>query len=136
MDKKENNSLVKVGDEYSEKSFFDKIVKVAKTAGIKVIYTGLLLYYALLKPDIPKKIKGIIIGALGYFILPLDFVSDIIPVAGYVDDLGILVGALIMVAMYIDDEVKEKAREKLRDWFGNFDQDELSEIDEKLNKDN
>ena len=40
-------------NEYSEKSFFDKALKVLKEAGIKVIYLGVLLYYVLQKPSVP-----------------------------------------------------------------------------------
>lgn len=54
-------------------------------------------------------------------------------VVGYGDDLTTLIGALLMVAVYIDDDVKGKARGKLTDWFGTEVLDELSEIDEKLN---
>lgn len=103
---------------FSSEAFFKKIGKYAKEAGIKAIYSGLLLYYAFESPKTPKKAKAIIIGALGYLIFPLDIVADILPVVGFVDDLGVLGFALAQVAMNIDDTVKQKAKDKLKDLFG------------------
>jgi uncharacterized membrane protein YkvA (DUF1232 family) len=117
-------------DQYSEKSLFEKIKKVAKAAGIKVIYYVLIAYYLLKKPEVPKKEKAIIIGALGYFIMPLDLVPDFTAGVGYVDDLGALALALGKVALYIDDDIKKQAKDKLRDIFGDYDDSELEEPDE------
>ena len=66
----------------------------------------------------PAWAKAIIIGALAYFIMPLDAIPDAIPVAGYSDDLGALSAALAMVAMYITEDVKAQARSKMEEWFG------------------
>ncbi len=92
----------------------------------------LLLYYTLQKPNVPKKVKATIIGALGYFILPLDLIPDFLVGIGYTDDLGALGLALFQVAMYIDDDIKSKARLKLTEWFGN--KVDTTEIDKKINK--
>jgi len=115
---------------YSDKKLWDKIQKIAKKAGSSVVYAVLILYYTLQKPEVPTKVKAIITGALGYFILPLDLIPDAALGVGYVDDLTVLGGALIQVAMYIDEDIKKQAKDKLVDWFGeNVD---TSEIDEKL----
>jgi uncharacterized membrane protein YkvA (DUF1232 family) len=55
--------------------------------------------------------------ALGYFILPIDAIPDIIPVVGYTDDLAGLVGALGAVSMYITNDVKKLAAQKMKNWF-------------------
>ena len=117
-------------DQCSEISLFEKIKNVAKAAGIKVIYYVLIAYYLLKKPEVPKKEKAIIIGALGYFIMPLDLVPDFTAGVGYVDDLGALALALGKVALYIDDDIKKQAKDKLRDIFGDYDDSELEEPDE------
>ena len=103
---------------YSDEKFWDKLKKFAKKAGSSVVYAVLLLYYTLQKPEVPKKTKAIIIGALGYFILPVDLMPDMLLGIGFTDDLGALGIALFQVAMYIDDDVKMKAKAKLEDWFG------------------
>jgi len=120
--------------EYSETNLFNKVLDVAKKAGIKIIYAVLILFYTLQKPSLPSWAKATIIGALGYFISPLDVIPDIAPVAGYVDDLGVLLVALAAVAMFIDEDVKQKAKNKLYDWFGDLDNDELESINKKINK--
>lgn len=103
---------------YSETGLWSKLGKYAKDAGMKVVYSGLLLYYALESPHTPLKAKVQIYGALGYLILPLDIVPDLLPVVGYVDDLGALMLAVGAVAMNIDHNVKQKAKNKLKDFFG------------------
>ena len=76
---------------YSESGFWKKLGKVAIVAGSRLIYCALLLYYVLKSPDVLIKDKAMIIGALGYFILPVDLIPDFIPVAGYADDMAALV---------------------------------------------
>lgn len=118
------------GKNYSDDKFWDKLKKFAKKAGSSVVYAVLLLYYTLQKPEVPAKAKAIIIGALGYFILPFDLIPDVAVGVGYTDDLGALGVALFQVAIYIDDEIKEKAKEKLKDWFG--EDVDTSDIDKKI----
>lgn len=131
---KESDKMKKYQKHYNEKEFLSKIFKYAKTAGINVVYVGLLLFYTLQNPKLPRKLKNMVIGSLGYFILPIDLVPDMIPLAGYTDDLGILMAAVVMVAFYIDEEAKMKAKEKLKDLFGEYDEELLEDVDEKINK--
>ena len=85
-DKVNEESIQKFEKDYSEESFFDKILKYAKVIGVNLIYKALQLYYVLQKPDVPAADKGVIIAALGFLISPLDYISDPIPVASYTDD--------------------------------------------------
>lgn len=91
MNKPDN--IEKYQGNYSESGFWNKVKKVALKAGAKVIYVALILYYELADPNVSPKEKAIIIGALGYFILPLDLIPDAIPVLGFSDDLAALVAA-------------------------------------------
>ena len=118
MENNKQSQVNKYSKDYSDNSFFDKIKNTAKTAGINVVYAGLLLFYTFKKTTTPKWAKTAIIGSLGYFISPLDAIPDIIPVVGYTDDLGVLALAIVAVCMFIDDEVKQKAKVKLKEWFG------------------
>ena len=102
---------------FSESSFWEKLSKYAKAAGREVVETALKLFYAAQSPETPIWAKTVIYTALVYFILPTDAVPDLIPVAGYTDDLGALCAALGTVAAYITPEIEEKARRKVDEWF-------------------
>ena len=111
--------------DYSPSKLLDKLGKVAKKAGVKVVYAVLLLYYALLDGNVPTKDKAIVIGALGYFILPLDFIPDVLGPMGYTDDMGALILALKTIWDNITPLIKEQAFRKLREWFDEIDPDDL-----------
>lgn len=72
------------------------------------------LYFALQRDETPVWAKTTIVGALGYFISPIDAVPDVIPVVGYSDDLAVLVAAVATVASYIDAGVKRQTTTKLK----------------------
>ena len=119
---------------FSEVNLIEKIKQFGKKAGIKVIYLVLLLFYTLQKTTTPKFAKSLIIGGLGYFILPADFLPDLIPGIGFTDDLTALISVVVAVALFIDEGVKAKAKERLHVWFGDYDEEELVSIDNKINK--
>ena len=104
--------------EFSNEGFWDKVTKYAKKAGKKVIEPSLKMYYATQDSDTPVWAKGIIYGALGYFILPIDAVPDVAPVVGYTDDLATIAAALAAVAAHIKEEHTQLAKEKMELWFG------------------
>ena len=49
---------------FSVEAFWKKVKHVAKQAGQSVIYTSLLLFYVLQRPDVPKRVKIIVIEHL------------------------------------------------------------------------
>lgn len=103
---------------YSSESFWDKVTSCAAKAGREVLIKAFQLFYVLDKPDVPVWAKSAIIGAIGYFILPVDAIPDFLPVVGYTDDLGVLAAAIGTVAMYVDDEVTAKAERKVDQLLG------------------
>lgn len=115
--------LQKYKDKFTQQGLFDKIQRIAKRAGAKLVYVALLLYYLLQSDKVSLKDKAIIIGALGYLISPLDIVPDAIPIAGLTDDLTVLLYALNKVWTSIDDDIKKQAQDKLSKW---FDDDEMN----------
>ncbi len=100
-------------DQYNESKFWKKLFKVVRLTGVGIIEKALVLYYSAKDEATPKWAKSVIFGALGYFVFPLDAIPDIIPVAGYTDDLSVLAAALATVMVYIKDEHKKKARVKV-----------------------
>ena len=119
------------GKFFQDSEFWEKLKRFGRKAGIKVCYAALLLYYVLKSPMTSSKDRAKIIGALGYFILPIDLIPDFIPVAGYTDDLAALVWGVYCVIKSITPEVKAQAAEKLHEWFGEFDDHMLDLFFEK-----
>lgn len=115
--------LQKYKDKFSQQNFIEKIQRTAKRAGAKLVYIALILYYLMQSDKVSLKDKAIIIGALGYLISPIDVVPDAIPIAGLADDLAVLLYALGKVWSQVDDNLKDKAKQKLSKW---FDEDELN----------
>ena len=115
----------KYAKEFSEDGFWEKITGVIKKAGAEIIYKALQLYYATLNPACPVAVKGTIYAALGYFILPLDLIPDFIPVVGFSDDLLAIGAAIGMAHLYIDGNVIQQSRGKMRALFGDGILDEL-----------
>ena len=113
------------GGKFSKRDFAEKISRIAKRAGAKLVYAALILYYTLQSDKVSKKDKAVIIGALGYMISPLDVIPDAIPIAGLTDDLAVLLYVLKKVWTGIDPEIIAKARERLSKW---FDEEEIDEI--------
>ena len=91
---------------------FAKIKKVLIKAGLELTYKVLQLWYVLQKPEVPYPIKATIVGALMYFILPVDSIPDFL-LGGFVDDMAAIAFALSMATLYVDEEANEKARKKL-----------------------
>ncbi len=114
-------------DKFSQQGFIDKISRIAKRAGAKLVYAALVLYYTLQSDQVSLKDKTVIIGALGYLISPLDVIPDAVPIAGLTDDLTVLIYVVNKVWNNVGEDVKTKAREKLSTW---FDENELKAADE------
>ncbi len=114
-------------NKFSQSDFVEKISRIAKRAGAKLVYAALILYYTLQSDKISTANKAMIIGALGYMISPLDVVPDAIPIAGLADDLAVLLYVLKKVWTDIDPDIQNKAKERLSKW---FDDDEIAEIND------
>ena len=112
------NEIQQYEESYSEEGFWEKLARFAKAAGREVVEKALQLYYAAQQDNVPKWAKATIIAALGYFIMPLDAIPDLSPTVGFADDLGVLTLAVATVAFYINDDVRDKARDKMGIWFG------------------
>lgn len=123
-----SKDLVKYEGHYSENAFWEKIRRIASKAGAKVVYYALVLFYTLTDPDTPLKYKTVIAGALGYLILPVDVLPDILPFAGLADDWAALIAAVSYVISAISEENKEKAKQKVRSLFPQADNNDWGDL--------
>lgn len=108
------------------------INKYTGTLGQKLVYSILLLYYAYKRSDTPAWAKNIIIGAIGYFLSPIDSIPDLTPFLGLTDDIGVLSFGLVSIACYINDEVREKALIKLHSFFDNVNKETIDAVNQAL----
>lgn len=119
-------------DKFNKTAFLEKIARIAKRSGAKLVYAALILYYTLESDKVSMKDKAIIIGALGYLISPLDVIPDAIPIAGLTDDIAVLIYVVKKIWGEVSDDVKVKAKEKMRLW---FDEEEMKDADNLFSND-
>ncbi|NDV66820.1 YkvA family protein [Bacteroides sp. 224] len=117
--------LEKYSNQYSEKKFQSKIAQITKKAGAKIVYAAFLLFYALKDKNFPITKKAKVLGALGYFILPIDLIPDAIPILGFSDDLAAIVYILSTVWEHITPEVRQQALDRVNSIFGEVEDKEL-----------
>src|SRR3979490_2732787 len=60
----------------------------------------LAAYYCAFDKQTPRHVQASLLGAIAYFILPFDFVPDMLPVLGFTDDAAVLATAIRMVATH------------------------------------
>lgn len=117
---------------FTEKGFWKKIKSYSRSAGLQVVHAALLLYYLMQSRSVPVKAKAVIAAALGYFILPFDLIPDIALMAGFTDDLAVLMFALSQVSRYITDDVIQSARTRLQQWFPMTDEAYLENLENRI----
>lgn len=117
---------------FTPNRFWARLGGLARATGTKSIYTALLLYYAYERKETPKWAKRVVLGSLGYLLMPLDAVPDLTPILGYTDDISVLAAGLATVAAYVNEEVREQAKGKLHQWLPRAENKDIREIDERL----
>ena len=90
------------------KQFWRKLKRLA--VRLPFMEDLLAAYYCAFDRQTPRHVQAALLGALAYFVLPFDFVPDMLPILGFGDDAAILATALRMVATHINDDHREAAR--------------------------
>src|SRR3546814_17032716 len=103
---------------YTASRFWKKLSRHAVAAGRGTLEKALYLYYSAQSPATPAWARRVIYGALGYFILPLDAIPDLVPLLGSTDDLSVMAAALATVTFYNTTPVKATAPDKRDHWLG------------------
>ena len=98
-------------DETLRRRFWRKLGAVVA----RVPFAGELLaaYYCAFDRTTPLHVKATLVGAIAYFVLPVDAIPDVLPVIGFTDDAAVLTTAIRMVAGHITPEHRSAAQEKL-----------------------
>jgi uncharacterized membrane protein YkvA (DUF1232 family) len=98
-------------EETVRRGFWKKARRVA--AGLPFAEDLLAAYYCAFDRETPMQVKAALVGALAYFVLPFDFVPDVMPILGFADDAAVLATALRMVAGHMRPEHREAAKRAL-----------------------
>ncbi|MCF8475505.1 MAG: DUF1232 domain-containing protein [Pseudolabrys sp.] len=87
----------------------------ARRAAARVPFADDLLaaYYCAFDRATPLHVKTILIGAIAYFVLPIDAIPDVMPALGFTDDAAVLAAAIKAVASHISPAHRDAARAKL-----------------------
>ena len=72
-------------------------------------------YYCALDKETPLRAKGILLAALGYFVLPADAIPDFIFGLGFTDDIAVLTAAITAVRAHMKPAHRLAAQEALAD---------------------
>ncbi len=121
MKKAEIDEILMPGDFTEQEShehrvrsqFWDKIRKVA--GRIPFMDDVIAAYYCAMDPQTPTKVRGVLLAALAYFVLPLDSIPDVLVGFGLTDDITVLTVAFSVVSGHIKDSHREAARQFLQD---------------------
>ena len=90
-------------------------IKLKKVVGKLPFAEDLLAaYYCAFDRQTPRHVQAALLGAIAYFILPFDFIPDMLPVLGFTDDAAILATAIRLVSAHILPEHREAARAALQ----------------------
>ena len=77
---------------YVEENLWEKLERVGKKISFAKDILALVKYMR--DPLVSWHRKAIVVAGLVYFITPIDTIPDIIPLIGYLDDLGVITAVL------------------------------------------
>jgi uncharacterized membrane protein YkvA (DUF1232 family) len=94
------------GQHYSDSGFWHT---VRTHRSLSFLPDAAAMFYCLKDPQTPAWVKTLIIGALGYFILPADAVPDLLPLIGWLDDAGIIAAVIAAIRAHVRPEHQQHA---------------------------
>ena len=121
MDDIKIGEILEPGDgpeqEKQEQDIRTKFWRTAKRAAKRIPFMDEVVaaYFCAMDPETPTKVRGILLAALAYFVLPFDFIPDFIAVFGFGDDMSVLMAALATIAPHIKEHHRAAARAAMED---------------------
>lgn len=119
------NELGELAGEKDIQELDSKLPAMKKGVIAKIWDKVLFLWEQAKSPEVPLRLKVVIVGALLYLVLPLDVVSDAIPGLGLLDDMTVILAVVREVTKYTLPKIEKKLEQKFYDF-------SYQVIDEKL----
>jgi uncharacterized membrane protein YkvA (DUF1232 family) len=94
-----------------ERRFWRKVRRVL--ARVPFAEDLLAAYFCALDRDTPTYVRGILLGAVAYFVLPADMIPDLLVPLGFTDDASVIAAALTAVGSHLQPRHRDQARAKL-----------------------
>ena len=100
-----------------EAQLFGEFLALIRRVGRSVPFGEDILaaYFCARDPSTNPRVKGILLAAIAYFVLPIDIIPDVLPFLGFTDDAAVIAAAIAAVRPWITDLHREKARSALKD---------------------
>lgn len=67
-------------------------------------------WYCARDPATPIQVKAVLMGALAYFVMPVDMLPDIVLWLGFTDDATVLLAAYQAISSHVKDRHRDQAR--------------------------
>ena len=93
------------------KDFWNKLQRFA--AKLPFAEDMLTAYYCAFDRSTPNHVRAVLLGALAYFVLPFDFMPDMLPIIGFTDDAAVIAGSIRLIWVHIQPAHRDAARAAL-----------------------
>lgn len=110
-------AVQRVNEQRVRAAFWPKLGRVA--ARIPFADRLVSVWYAARDPETPLAAKGIMMGALAYFVLPTDAIPDVLAGIGFTDDAAVITALIATLGTNIKQRHREAAERALRRLAGN-----------------
>jgi uncharacterized membrane protein YkvA (DUF1232 family) len=94
------------------REFWERIKKIGRK--LPFARDIVAIAYCALDPATPTRVKALIVGALAYFIMPIDGIPDLLPLVGFTDDAAVIAATIAAVRAHMQPEHWDKAEEFLK----------------------
>ena len=95
-----------------ERRFLRKVRRVA--ARVPFVEDLLAAYFCAIDRNTPTYVRGVLLGAVAYFVLPADMIPDLLAPLGFTDDASVIAAAIAAIGGHLQPRHREQARHSLQ----------------------
>jgi len=112
FDRSQLPSVMARNDRTIERRFWEKLMRVAGRVPFAEDLAA--AWFCARDPQTPRRVKGVLLAALAYFVTPIDAIPDFVAGLGFTDDATVLAMAISLIATYMNASHREAARRILK----------------------